>query len=194
MRGEVVGVFPNVTRVNPSPAEAIATIEKHAQSLPVVKIVHFSDGSSGAATCAYFVADRIGLPHPLWATISALMVPQEKLADTNNSLWGYILGTLVGIGGGGMASVAASLFAIDVAGQIALSVGLCTILARAWPSTRVCMWTGPIVLLTAEPALPVTHAALYRGSEALLSAFVGAALHWAAEMVVLPIVHRTALR
>jgi len=149
---------------------------------------------SGAATCAYFVADRIGLPHPLWATISALMVPQEKLADTNNSLWGYILGTLVGIGGGGMASVAASLFAIDVAGQIALSVGLCTILARAWPSTRVCMWTGPIVLLTAEPALPVTHAALYRGSEALLSAFVGAALHWAAEMVVLPIVHRTALR
>ena len=79
-------------------------------------------------------------------------------------------------------------------GQIALWVGLCAILARAWPLTRVCMWTGPIVLLTAEPALPVTQAALYRGSEALLGAFVGAAFHWAAEMVVLPIAHRTALK
>ena len=149
---------------------------------------------SGAATCAYFAADRIGLPHPLWATISALMVPQEKLADTNHSLWGYILGTLVGICGGGTASVAASRFAIDMAGQIALSVVFCAIMARAWPSTRVCMWTGPIVLLTAEPALPVTHAALYRGSEALLGAFVGAASHWAAEMVVLPFVRRTVVK
>ena len=81
-----------------------------------------------------------------------------------------------------------------MAGQIALSVGLCAILARAWPSTRVCMWTGPIVLLTGEPALPITHAALYRGSEALLGAFVGAAFHWVAEKVVLSIVHRSALK
>ena len=160
----------------------------------LLRAVAFATRCSGAATCAYFVADWLGLPHPLWATISALMVPQEKLADTNDSFWGYILGTLVGIGGGGMASAAASRFAIDMAGQIALSVGLCAILARAWPSTRVCMRTGPIVLLTAEPALPVTQAALYRGSEALLGAFVGAACHWAAEMVVLPIVRRTALK
>ena len=153
----------------------------------LLRAVAFVVRCSGAATCAYFVADRIGLPHPLWATISALMVPQEKLADTNNSLWGYILGTLVGIGGGGMASVAASRLAIDMAGQIALSVGLCAILARAWPSTRVCMWTGPIVLLTAEPALPVTHAALYRGSEALLGAFVGATFHWAVERLFCPL-------
>jgi uncharacterized membrane protein YccC len=156
--------------------------------------VAFAARCSGAATCAYFVANLIGLPHPLWATISALMVPQEKLADTNASFWGYILGTLVGIGAGGMASVAASRFAINMAGQIALSVGLCAILARVWPSTRVCMWTGPIVLLTAEPALPVTHAAFYRGSEALLGAFVGAVFHWAAEMVVLPIVHQATLK
>jgi uncharacterized membrane protein YccC len=156
--------------------------------------VAFVARCAGAATCAYFVADRIGLPHPLWATISALMVPQEKLADTNNSLWGYILGTLVGIGGGGMASVAASHLAINMAGQIALSVGLCAILARAWPPTRVCMWTGPIVLLTAEPALPITHAALYRGSEALLGAFFGAAFHWVAEKVVLHIVDLAALK
>ena len=51
---------------------------------------------SGAATCAYFVADRIGLRHPLSATISTLIVRQEELADTNGSFGGYILGTLVG--------------------------------------------------------------------------------------------------
>jgi hypothetical protein len=147
----------------------------------LLRAVAFVARCSGAATFAYFVADRIGLPHPLWTTISALMVPQEKLADTNDSFRGYTFGTLVGIGAGGMASVAASRFAIDMAGQIALSVGLCAILARAWPSMRVCMWTGPIVLLTAEAALPVAHAALYRGFEALLGAFVGAAFHWGAE-------------
>jgi hypothetical protein len=160
----------------------------------LLRTVTFVARCSGAAACAYFVANRIGLPHPLWTTISALMVSQEKLAGTNDSFRGYALGTLVGIGAGGMASFAASRFAIDMAVQIALSVGLCAILARAWPSMRVCMWTGPILLLTAEPALPVTHAALYRGFEALLGAFVGAGFHWAAEMVVLPIVHRTALK
>ena len=62
----------------------------------LLRAVAFVARCSGAATCAYLVADRIGLPHPLWGTISALMVPQEKLADTNNSLWGYIFGRLLG--------------------------------------------------------------------------------------------------
>jgi hypothetical protein len=46
MKGGVVGVFPTVTRVSPSPGEAIATIEKQANSLNVVKIVHFFDGTT----------------------------------------------------------------------------------------------------------------------------------------------------
>ena len=122
------------------------------------------------------------------------MVPQERLADTNNSLWGYILGTLVGIGGGGMASVVASRLAIDMAGQIALSVVFCAIMARAWPSTRVCMWTGPIVLLTAEPALPVTHARSTAVPKLFSARSSGAASHWGAEMVVLPFVRRTVVK
>src|SRR5215472_6538092 len=63
--------------------------------------VAFVARCAGAATCAYFVADRIGLPHPLWATISALMVPQEKLAETNNSLWAIFSERLLGSAGEG---------------------------------------------------------------------------------------------
>ena len=62
----------------------------------LLRAVAFVTRCSGAATCAYFVADRIGLRHPLSATISTLIVRQEELADTNGSFGGYILGTLVG--------------------------------------------------------------------------------------------------
>ena len=145
---------------------------------------------SGAATCAYLATAWVGLLHPVWATMSALVVSQEKLADTESSFKGRIAGTLIGIGAGVMAHIAAPHLAIGMAGQIALSVGACAVVARTHPTMRVCMWTGPLVLLTAEPALPITQVALYRGGEVLLGALIGAAFHWLAEKTVLPLVSR----
>jgi hypothetical protein len=53
---------------------------------------------------------------------------------------------------------------------------------------RVCIWTGSIVLVTADPALPIGQVTPYRGS--WLGAIIGAAFHWATEAVVLPLVIR----
>lgn len=142
---------------------------------------------SGSATSAYLAASLVGLPHPVWATMSALVVSQEKLDETEASFKGRIFGTLIGIGAGVAASALAAYLPIDMAGQIALSVGLCAVVARRNPAMRVCMWTGPIVLLTAEPSVPIATVALYRGSEVMLGAFVGAAFHWAAELTVPPL-------
>jgi hypothetical protein len=146
--------------------------------------VAFVGRCSGAATVAYLVSVLAGLPHPVWATMSALIVSEEKFEDTHRLFTGRVLGTLVGIIVGVSASIVAAQL-IDMAAQIALSVGICAVIARAYPAMRVCMWTGPIVLLTAEGALPTTEVALFRGSEVILGALVGLGFHWATEAIVL---------
>jgi len=156
----------------------------------VWRTVAFVVRCSGAATLAYLAATLFCLPHPVWATMSALVVSQEKLHDTNGSLKGRILGTFIGIGAGIAANALGSHLALGLSGQIALSVGLCAAIARQYPAVRVCMWTGPIVLLTAEPSAAIIMVAFFRGSEVMIGVLVGAALHWTSEVTVLRKLHR----
>jgi hypothetical protein len=51
----------------------------------VWRAVAFVVRCSGAATLAYLAATLVSLPHPVWATMSALVVSQEKLHDTQGS-------------------------------------------------------------------------------------------------------------
>ena len=155
----------------------------------VWRAVAFVVRCSGAATLAYLSATLVGLPHPVWATMSALVVSQEKLHDTQGSLKGRIFGTLIGIGAGIAASALGSHFAFGLSGQIAVSVGLCAAIARQYPAVRVCMWTGPIVLLTTKPSTAIIMVAFFRGSEVMIGVLVGAALHWTAEVTVLRTLH-----
>jgi hypothetical protein len=122
--------------------------------------------------------------------MSALEVSQEKLHDTQNSLKGRIFGTFIGIGAGIAANALGSHLALGLSGQIVVSVGLCAVVARQCPAVRVCMWTGPIVLLTAEPSTAIITVAFFRGSEVMIGVLVGAALHWTAEVTVLRTLHR----
>ena len=59
-----------------------------------------------------------------------------------------------------------------------------------YPAVRVCMWTGPIVLHTAEPSTAIIMVAFFRGSEVMIGVLVGAALHWTAEVTVRRTLHR----
>jgi uncharacterized membrane protein YgaE (UPF0421/DUF939 family) len=156
----------------------------------VWRAIAFVVRCSGAATLAYLTATLVGLPHPVWATISALVVSQEKLHDTQGSLKGRILGTFIGIGAGITANALGSHLALGLSVQIAVSAGLCAAIARQYPAVRVCMWTGPIVLLTAEPSTAIITAAFFRGSEIMIGVLFGAALHWATEVTVLRTLHR----
>jgi uncharacterized membrane protein YccC len=63
----------------------------------IIRAVAFVARCSGAATFAYLLAIWVGLPNSLWAAISALVVSQEQLSETQSSLAARILGTLIGI-------------------------------------------------------------------------------------------------
>jgi uncharacterized membrane protein YccC len=153
-------------------------------SIPVTRAVAFVARCSGAATCAYVAAAAAGLPHAVWAAISALIVSQERLDDTTTSLTGRIAGTIIGACVAVAVSVAAARLATGVALQVAVAVAVCATIARERPRLRVCMWTAPIVLLTTEPGVPISIEATYRASEVILGALIGGAFHWAAEVLV----------
>lgn len=52
---------------------------------------------TGAAVLALVVADALHLDHPIWASVSALVVSQEKLGDTNRTLAWRVVATLIGV-------------------------------------------------------------------------------------------------
>ena len=137
-----------------------------------------------AATLAYALASALGLPQAVWAAMSAVIVSQEQPQETRASLKGWIIGTLLGIGVTVLVSEAASRLAVPVAVQMMLDVALCAGIAHRFPSVRVAMWTCPIILLTAQPDVPIPIVAFHRASEVILGALVGGAFHAATEILV----------
>jgi len=136
---------------------------------------------AGAATVAYELATRLGLPHVLWAAMSALIVSQVNLHETRSSFQGRLLGTLLGIGVAVLVGEGAAQIAVPVGLQIGLAVAICALVAHEFPKLRVAMWTCPIVLLSAHPSAPLLTTAFQRGCEVVLGCAVGWAFHWAAE-------------
>jgi uncharacterized membrane protein YccC len=146
---------------------------------------------SGAATLSYLLARAIDLPHPVWATMSGIIVGQEHLGETGEATLGRLLGTVIGVAVAvGVGEITSPLGA-GIAGQIAVAVALCAIVARRVPALRVCMWTCPIVFLTAAPATPLLAAGYYRGAEVLLGGIVGALLHVFAELAITRLIGRS---
>jgi len=150
----------------------------------VIRGTAFVARCSSAATLAYLISFWIGLPYPVWSTISALVVSHEKLSETRSLLNNRILGTVLGIGIAIAIAAGTSQFGATVSTQIALGVALCAIVAREWPSLRVGMWSSSIVVLTAHDSSSTAMTALYGGSVVILGAVIGGSFHWAAEIMV----------
>lgn len=147
---------------------------------------------AGAAVLALLIAGWLGLDHPVWATVSALVVSQDRLGDTRRTLGWRLVATAIGIG---VAVAVGSL--LDAAGpgvMLGVTVALCAALARWRAELRLSMWTAAIVLLTVSPGQTIAHAGLARGVEVLIGGLVGAALHQLAEMVVGAAVRQRAIR
>jgi len=155
-----------------------------AEQDTVVRVVAFVARCSGSATLAYEVASALGFPQSLWAAMSAVIVSQERLHETRTSLKSRVLGTLLGIVVTVAVSEATSRLAVPTALQMTIDVAICALIARRFPGLRVAMWTCPIILLTAQPTLPILVVALRRGGEVILGALVGWAFHGIAEVVV----------
>lgn len=129
-----------------------------------------------SATAAYLLAEWLRLPFPVWAAMSAVIVSQTELHETRASLLWRILGTLIGI----VVSLAVDAIVghgTHMGWQILIAVGICAIIASWFPVLRVCMWTAPIILLTAGADVEIYAAGFYRGSEVILGCLVGGGLH-----------------
>jgi uncharacterized membrane protein YccC len=149
-----------------------------------IRAIAFILRCSGAAAVGYELASSLGLHEALWAAMSAVIVSEEHLHETRSSLLGRIFGTLLGIGVTVGVSEVASRLAASTTVQMVVAVGICALIVREFPKLRVAMWTCPIILLTAQPSVPIVLVALRRGSEVLLGAIVGWIFHWGAEVLV----------
>lgn len=137
---------------------------------------------AGAAVLALLIATWMGLDHPVWATVSALVVSQDRLGDTRRTLGWRLVATAVGIGVA--IAVGSVLAGTGPAVTLGVVVALCAALTRWRADLRLSMWTAAIVLLTVSPGQSIADAGVARGLEVLIGGLVGAALHQLAEVVV----------
>lgn len=149
-----------------------------------IRNVAFVLRCSGAATLSYILSQAIGLPHPVWAAMSSVIVSQDRLGDTRQATIGRFIGTLVGVIIAVIVGTLAQGVGAGTAVEIATAVGLAAIAARRFPLIKVCMWTCPIVFLTATAGTPLWQVGLFRGAEVLLGATIGVVLHLLAEAVL----------
>lgn len=145
--------------------------------MATIRAIAFVARCTGAAILSYALANGLGLAHPLWAVVSALVVSQETVRETRNSLLWRAAGTLAGAG----VAVPAAMFLMRDPGHPLLATGvavaICAAVARRWPLLRVCLWTAPLVILTATAEHSILHTALQRSGEVLLGGTIGAVIH-----------------
>lgn len=154
-----------------------------------MKEPHFRDLAfvlrcSGAATLSFVLAQASGLPHPVWAAMSGIIVGQEKLGDTRKTNIGRFVGTLLGVIIAVIVGTALQYCAAGPVAEIAVAVGLAATIVRRYPSLKVCIWTCPIVFLTSTAQTPLWEVGMYRGAEVLLGSVVGPALHAFSERII----------
>lgn len=157
-------------------------VTAHVSREETVRTIAFVARCTGAAVLALSIADRLHLDHPVWASVSALVVSQDRLGDTHRSLTWRIVATLIGV-----AVALLVAFAMPDAGAVAMlavAVGVTAAIARIRTELRVCMWTSVIVLLTVPPGGTILTAALARAQEVMLGVAIGAILHWGSERLL----------
>lgn len=150
-----------------------------------------------AAVMSYLAAGWVGLGYPVWASMSGLIVSQEKLNDTSKAtLWRFI-STLAGVLAAVLIGGFLEYLGFSIAVQLGASVAGCAILVRIWPGLRVAMWTASIVLLTRIGQESVLQTGILRGEEVVVGAIVGLGCHFLAERLFNALTsnrHNTALR
>jgi uncharacterized membrane protein YccC len=135
-----------------------------------------------AAVVAYKVAALLGLSMPVWASISALVVSQERWHETRASLHERIQGTLLGVGISLAVNFLSTPLHIPPLMQLLVAVALCATIARVDRGLRVSMWTCPLVLMSGKLGGQfVLTTGLYRAVEIVVGCLVAALIHWLVE-------------
>ncbi len=138
---------------------------------------------TGAATGALALASAVGMEHPVWSAMSALIVSQEQLDATKSSVISRILGTVIGIGTACGVNFLIARFGASLYVQVAIAVLVCAILVHRFPQIRVSLWTCTLILASSA-ATSVTTVGLYRGEEVILGTVIGGLFHAASEAIL----------
>jgi uncharacterized membrane protein YgaE (UPF0421/DUF939 family) len=127
---------------------------------------------AAAVTAAYLLASAVGFPHPLWACIFALVGSQDSVTAIFMTIGGRVAGTIIGVLVAVAVGSVMSQFGLDIAWNIALSVAICAIFAWGRPAIQLCMWTPPIIFMTASPTESLIGVGFYRGCEVILGVLI----------------------
>lgn len=137
-----------------------------------VALIAFVLRCVAAVTAAYFLAGAVGLPHPLWACIFALVGSQDSMTAIFTTVGGRVAGTVIGVMVAVAVGAALSLSGLGMTWKIALAVAICAPLAWGRPAIQLCMWTPPIIFMTASPAESLVSVGFYRGCEVILGVVI----------------------
>ncbi|MDB5460876.1 MAG: Membrane protein [Caulobacteraceae bacterium] len=135
------------------------------------------------AALAYRLAVLVGLQHPVWAPMSALIVSQGTVTATLQSIWGRCLGTLTGVAAALLVSWLGGFVGLGVMLQVGMAVALCATIAVEQPQLRVCLWTCPIILTSGVAGQATALVATSRVAEVVLGAAVGGLLAAVSELL-----------
>jgi uncharacterized membrane protein YccC len=132
---------------------------------------------STAASLAYGLAMLVGVQHSVWVPISALVVSQESVGATLDSIRTYSVGTIIGVVVALSVDYFGRMIGLPLALQISISVAVCAVAASGRPTIRACLWTCPLILVTASSLGTPGFVGLIRASEVVLGAIVGGVTH-----------------
>jgi|SRR5476649_2485692 uncharacterized membrane protein YgaE (UPF0421/DUF939 family) len=138
-----------------------------------VKLIAFVLRCAAAATIAYLLASAIGLLHPLWTCIFALVGSQDSESEIFTTIGGRVAGTIIGVIVAVAVGAAMHLLGLNIVWQIAVAVAICATIAWGRPAIQLCIWTPPIIFLTASPTESIISAGFYRGCEVILGVLIG---------------------
>src|ERR1700722_9491140 len=89
-----------------------------------VRLAVFVSRCTAAATIAYLSASAIGLPHPLWTCIFALVGSQDSESAIFTAIGGRVAGTIIGVVVAVTVGTAMHRLGLDPVWQIACRCGL----------------------------------------------------------------------
>jgi hypothetical protein len=127
------------------------------------------------------ISQSRGLPHPLWTCIFALVGSQDSETRIFTTIGGRIGGTVIGVIVAIAVGAVTYRLKLDLVWQIAVAVAICAVFAWGRPAIQLCMWTAPIIFLSASPNESIASVGFYRGCEVILGILIGGLLLIAVE-------------
>ena len=123
----------------------------------------------------YFAARRLGKLSGADSAVLSLTLSFPNAAAIGIPLLPAVYGSTASINDVVAIAVGAVTYRLklDLVWQIAVAVAIWAVLAWGRPAIQLCMWTAPIIFLSASPTESIASVGFYRGCEVILGILIG---------------------